>query len=182
MVNRCHWVNLNNPLYVSYHDNEWGSVSHNEHYLIEMLLLESMQAGLSWECVLNKRKNYEEAFDNFDIDKIIKYDDNKFNELLNNTGIIRNKLKIKCIINNSKIIKDIINEYSSFDNYIWHFTNNKVVTYKRFLTKSSLSDKVSDDLKKRGMTFVGSVIIFSYLQAVGNINSHEETCDFRDID
>ena len=182
MTNRCRWVNLKNPLYVDYHDNEWGRVCHDEHQLIEMLLLESMQAGLSWECVLNKRKNYEEAFDNFDIDKIVNYDDDKFRELLNNSGIIRNKLKIRCIINNSKIIKKIISEYGSFDSYIWHFTNNKVITYKRVITRSSLSDKISDDLKSRGMTFVGSVIIFSYLQAIGVINSHDENCDFRNID
>ena len=182
MTNRCRWVNLNNPLYVDYHDKEWGRVTHDEHHLIEMFLLESMQAGLSWECVLNKRENYEKAFDNFDIDKIIEYDDNKFRELLNYSCIIRNKLKIRCIINNSKIIKNIISEYGSFDNYIWHFTNNKVITYKRILTRSSLSDKISDDLKSRGMTFVGSVIIFSYLQAIGIINSHDENCDFRNID
>ena len=182
MTNRCRWVNLKNPLYVDYHDNEWGRVCHDEHQLIEMLLLESMQAGLSWECVLNKRESFRKCYDNFNINKIINYDDDKFRELLNDSGIIRNKLKIRCIINNSKIIKEIISEYGSFDSYIWHFTNNKVITYKRVITRSSLSDKISDDLKSRGMTFVGSVIIFSYLQAIGVINSHDENCDFRNID
>ncbi len=179
---RCSWVNEDNPNYIKYHDTSWGIPKHNDHDLIELLILESFQAGLSWECILNKQEAFRKAFDNFDIDKIVNYDDDKFRELLNNSGIIRNKLKIRCIINNSKIIKEIISEYGSFDNYIWHFTNNKVITYKRVITRSSLSDKISDDLKSRGMTFVGSVIIFSYLQAIGVINSHDENCDFRNID
>ena len=176
MTNRCRWVNLKNPLYVDYHDNEWGRVCHDEHQLIEMLLLESMQAGLSWECVLNKRKNYEEAFDNFEIDKIVDYDDNKFRELLNNSGIIRNKLKIVSTINNAKVFIDIQKEWGSFNNYIWHFTKNKQIHYKRFHTHSILSDKVSNDLKKKGMKFVGSTIIYSYLEAIGVLNNHEDKC------
>ena len=124
---RCHWVNLNNKLYIDYHDNEWGRPLHNDHDLIELLILESFQAGLSWECILNKREAFRKAFDNFDIDKIVKYDDNKINSLLNNKDIIRNKLKIKATITNCKIIKEIISEYTSFNNYIWSFTNNKTI-------------------------------------------------------
>ena len=175
-MNRCRWVNLNNDLYISYHDNEWGKPLHNDHDLIELLILESFQAGLSWECILNKRNDFRKAFDNFDIDKIINYDDNKINELLNNKNIIRNKLKIKATIDNCKIIKDIIKEYNSFDNYIWKFTNYKTIKYKKYHTTSSLSDKISRDMRKRGMKFVGSTIIYSYLEAIGILNHHEKYC------
>ena len=175
-MNRCRWVNLNNDLYISYHDNEWGKPLHNDHDLIELLILESFQAGLSWECILNKRNDFRKAFDNFDIDKIINYDDNKINELLNNKNIIRNKLKIKATIDNCKIIKDIIKEYNSFDNYIWKFTNYKTIKYKKYHTTSSLSDKISLDMRKRGMKFVGSTIIYSYLEAIGILNHHEKDC------
>ena len=136
-----------------------------------MLILESFQAGLSWECVLNKRK----AFDNFDIDKICNFDDKKIKELLENPNIIRNKLKINAAINNSKIFKEIQKEYQTFSNYIWHFTDNNIV-YEIDKTSSELSDIISKDLKKRGMKFVGTTIIYSYLQAIGVIYSHEEGC------
>lgn len=175
-MKRCSWVNNNNELYISYHDNEWGKPLHNDHDLIELLILESFQAGLSWECILNKRNSFRIAFDNFDIDKIIKYDDNKINELLNNKDIIRNKLKIKATINNCIIIKNIIKEYNSFDNYIWSFTNNKIIRYKKFHTTSSLSDRISLDMRKRGMKFVGSTIIYSYLEAIGILNHHQKDC------
>ena len=175
-MNRCKWVNLNNDLYISYHDNEWGKPLHNDHDLIELLILESFQAGLSWECILNKRNDFRKAFDNFDIDKIINYDNIKINELLNNKNIIRNKLKIKATINNCKIIKDIIKEYNSFDNYIWKFTNYETIKYKKYHTTSSLSDKISLDMRKRGMKFVGSTIIYSYLEAIGILNHHEKDC------
>ena len=175
-MNRCKWVNLNNDLYISYHDNEWGKPLHNDHDLIELLILESFQAGLSWECILNKRNDFRKAFDNFDIDKIINYDNIKINELLNNKNIIRNKLKIKATINNCKIIKDIIKEYNSFDNYIWKFTNYETINYKKYHTTSSLSDKISLDMRKRGMKFVGSTIIYSYLEAIGILNHHEKDC------
>ena len=126
-MNRCSWVNMNNELYIKYHDGEWGRKSFNDNYLFEMLLLESFQAGLSWECILNKREKFRAAFDNFNIDKIINYDSEKINKLLNNKGIIRNKLKIKAAINNAKIFKEIQKEYGSFSNYIWSFTSNKVI-------------------------------------------------------
>ena len=140
-----------------------------------MLILESFQAGLSWECVLNKREAFRKAFDNFDIDKICNYDDKKIKELLENPNIIRNKLKINATINNSKIFKKIQKEYQTFSNYIWHFTENKII-YEINKTSSELSDTISKDLKKCGMKFVGTTIIYSYLQAIGVIYSHEEGC------
>ncbi len=176
---RCKWVNMDNPLYIKYHDEEWGVASHDDNYLFEMLILESFQAGLSWECILNKRENFRKAFDNFNYNKIVKYDDNKINELMNDKGIIRNRLKIKSTINNAKIFIDIRKEYGSFDKYLWSFTNNKVIKNKDdiFNTTSNLSDRVSKDLYKRGMRFVGSTIIYSYLQAVGIIDDHELKCE-----
>ena len=140
-----------------------------------MLILEIFQAGLSFECILNKRKNFEVEFDNFDIDKIVLYDSEKIEKSLKNAGIIRNRLKINAMINNAKIFKKIQNEYNSFSNYIWGFTNNKTII-ETGKTKSDLSDLVSDDLKKRGMKFVGSTIIYSYLQAIGVIYSHDDGC------
>ena len=125
-MNRCSWVN-DNPLYIKYHDEEWGVTSYDDKYLFEMLLLESFQAGLSWECILNKRENFRDAFDNFDYNKISNYDENKINELINNKGIIRNKLKINAAINNSKIFIKIQKEYGTFSKYIWSFTNNKII-------------------------------------------------------
>ena len=174
-VKRCKWCNLKNPVYVKYHDEEWGRLNLDEKYLFEMLILESFQAGLSWECVLNKRKYFEEAYNNFNIDKICKYDDKKIKELLSNEKLIRNKLKINASINNSKIFKKIQNEYGSFYNYLKTFTNDTIV-YEINKTTSPLSDSISKDLKRRGMKFVGSTIIYSYLQAIGVIYSHDEEC------
>ena len=174
-MQRCKWCNLNNPLYVKYHDEEWGEPTYDDKMLFELLILESFQAGLSWECILNKRENFKKAYDNFDINKIINYDEPKINELKQNPSIIRNKLKIKASINNAKIFKQIKIEYGSFSKYIWGFTNNQII-YETDKTSSELSDKISKDLKKRGMTFVGTTIIYAYLQAIGIINSHEEGC------
>ena len=172
---RCKWCNLKNPLYVKYHDNEWCVQNFDDKYLFEMLILESFQAGLSWECILNKRENFKEAYDNFDLEKVCLYDDEKIDELLKNKGIIRNKLKIKASINNAKIFKSIKEEYGSFYNYLYTFTNGKII-YEIGKTTNHLSDKISKDLKKRGMKFVGSTIIYSYLQAIGIIYSHDEEC------
>ena len=126
-MKRCKWCNLNNPKYIEYHDKEWGKANHNDKYLYEMLILECFQAGLSWECILNKRDNFRNAYDNFDINKVSLYDENKINELLNNKNIIRNKLKIKASINNTIIFKTIVNQYGSFYNYLKMFTNNKII-------------------------------------------------------
>lgn len=172
---RCKWVNLNNPLYVAYHDTEWGNPVFDDHCLFEMLILESFQAGLSWECVLNKRKDFKIAFDNFELNKVINYDDNKIAELLSNEKIIRNRLKIKAAISNAKIFKEIQKETKSFSNYLWHWTDYKII-HETGKTSSALSDAISKDLQKRGMKFVGTTIIYSYLQAVGVINSHEKDC------
>ena len=174
-MNRCKWAMNVNEIYTKYHDEEWGESIHNDQKLYEMLILESFQAGLSWSCILNKRDNFKKAFDNFDINKIINYDEIKIQELQKNEGIIRNKLKIKATINNSKIFKTIQKEYGSFDKYIWGFTNNQIM-YEFDKVSSELSDTISRDLKKRGMTFVGTIIIYSYLQAIGIINSHETQC------
>lgn len=179
---RCKWVNERNKLYVNYHDKEWGIPSYEDKYLFEMLLLESFQAGLSWECILNKRENFKKSFDNFDYKKISKYDINKVNELMNNKSIIRNRLKINAAINNAKVFMKIQKEYKSFSSYIWHFTNNKIIKNidDVFMPTSDLSDEISRDLQKRGMKFVGSTIIYSYLQAIGIINDHELKCDYYD--
>ena len=172
---RCRWCNMKNPLYVDYHDNEWGKLNFDEHYLYEMLILESFQAGLSWECVLNKRESFRAAYDGFDIEKVSNYGDEKIGELLNNKAIIRNRLKINASINNSKIFKEISKEYGSFYNYLKQFTGEDII-YESDKVTSEISDAISVDLKKRGMKFVGSTIIYSYLQAIGIINSHEESC------
>ena len=174
-MKRCKWCNLNNPLYIEYHDKEWGIPNFGDKYLFEMLLLESFQAGLSWECILNKRKYFKKAYENFDIDKIINFDERKIKELLSNDKIIRNKLKINASINNAKIFKNIQNEYGSFYKYLLTFTKNKILKETN-KTTNDLSDSISKDLIKRGMKFVGSTIIYSYLQATGFIYSHEKEC------
>ncbi len=174
-LERCKWVNLKNEIYVKYHDEQWGEPIYDDKKLFEMLVLEAFQAGLSWECILNKRESFRKAFDNFDLEKICKYDNNKEAELLQNSSIIRNKLKIKATINNAKIFKEIQKEYKTFSNYIWKFTKNQII-YENDKTSSKLSDTISNDLRKRGMKFVGTTIIYSYLQSIGIINSHEDNC------
>jgi len=174
-MNRCKWCNLENSKYVDYHDSEWGILNLDENYLFEMLVLESFQAGLSWECILNKRNAFAQAFDNFDIDKIINYDEVKINSLLNNKDIVRNKLKINATINNALIFKTIEKEKGSFKNYILKYFKEYPI-YEVGKTTSVISDNISNDLKLRGMKFVGSTIIYSYLQAIGLINSHENDC------
>ena len=161
-MKRCKWCNLNNSLYIEYHDKEWGIPNFDDKYLFEMLLLESFQAGLSWECILNKRKYFKKAYENFDIDKIINFDERKIKELLSNDKIIRNKLKINASINNAKIFKKIQNEYGTFYNYLKTFTND-VIIYEIGKATNQLSDDLSKDLQKRGMKFVGSNHIFRNL-------------------
>lgn len=172
---RCRWANPKNERYLHYHDKEWGVPVHDDHLLFEMLILESFQAGLSWECVLNKREAFREAFDYFDLDMVCGYDEEKLKALAQNPGIIRNRLKISASVKNARIFRQIKEEYGSFDAYLWHWTNGNVV-YEWEQSTSPLSDAISADLKRRGMTFVGSIIIYSYLQAVGVINSHEPGC------
>ena len=176
-MKRCAYVNLKNPLYVEYHDKEWGIAKHDDHILFELLILEGFQVGLSWECILNKRDNFRRAFDNFDVDKIANYDDTKVQELMYDASIVRNRLKIKASINNAKVFKDIQLEFGSFDAYIWGFTNGQVIFEAYDIqTSSFLSDMISKDLKNRGMKFVGTTIIYSYLQAIGIINGHSKEC------
>ena len=175
-MKRCFWCNLKNSLYVKYHDEEWGQPRFDDAYLFEMLILESFQAGLSWECVLNKRENFRKAFDGFDIDKVAAYDEAKMEALRNDTGIIRNKLKIKAAVNNAKIFKAIQAEYGSFLEYLKQFWNGETI-YDCVSTTSELSDAISADLCKRGMKFVGSTIIQSFLQAIGVIDAHDEQCE-----
>ena len=175
MKKRCAWCNLKNQKYVEYHDNEWGVANFDDKYLFEMLILESFQAGLSWECVLNKRDSFRQAYDDFNLEKVCNYDEKKKQELISNAEIIRNKLKVNASVNNAKIFRDIKNEFGTFYNYLKTFTNGETY-YEVGLTSSELSDKISKDLKKRGMKFVGTTIIYSYLQAIGIINSHDKDC------
>ena len=172
---RCPWCNLANPLYVAYHDHEWGVPVHNDRKLFEMLLLECFQAGLSWECVLNKREAFRLAFNDFNPTLIAAYDSSKLEALRSNPGIIRNKLKIAAAVTNAKVFLQIQQEFGSFSNYIWRFTAGKTII-ETGKTSTPLSDAVSSDLRKRGMKFVGTTIIYSYLQAIGVINSHDATC------
>ena len=172
---RCKWCNPKNPLYVAYHDAEWGVPNFDDGYLYEMLILESFQAGLSWECVLNKREAFRLAYDNFDIENVIAYDALKIDELSRNEGIIRNRRKIVASIENSKIFRSIVSEYGSFADYLRSFTGG-VTLFETDQTTNALSDAISKDLKRRGMTFVGSVTVYSYLQAIGVIQSHDKNC------
>jgi DNA-3-methyladenine glycosylase I len=172
---RCRWCNLNNPVYIAYLDSEWGKPEHDDRKLYELLVLESFQAGLSWEIILNKRENFQQAFDGFDPYLIRTYDDCKIQSLLANSGIIRNRRKIEAAVKNAHIFLEIQKEWGSFDTYIWHFTNGKTI-FELGLTFSLLSDLISADLKKRGMKFVGTTVIYSYLQAIGVIYSHDHTC------
>lgn len=177
-MKRCFWVDEKSEIYTKYHDEEWGVPKHDDHELFELLILESFQAGLSWITVLKKRENFRKAFDNFEVQKVANYNEEKIAELLTNTGIIRSKNKILSAINNAKIFMEMQKEFGSFSNYIWSFTDNKVIknTTGKIITSSPLSDKISKDLKKRGMKYVGTVIIYSYLQAIGVIDDHDKDC------
>ncbi len=177
---RCPWCGKD-PTYVKYHDEEWGVPVHDDRKHFEFLVLESAQAGLSWLTVLRKRENYRKAMDGFDAVKIAQYDDKKLEELLQNSGIVRNRLKIKATISNAQKFLDVVKEFGSFDTYIWSFTHNKTI-YNQFKvlselpSKTELSDRISDDLKKRGFKFIGSTIIYAHLQAIGVVNDHLTNC------
>ena len=181
-VVRCGWANKDSER--EYHDNEWGVPSHDDSYMFEMLILEGFQAGLSWITILNKRENFRKAFDNFDYNKIKDYKQGKIDELLKNDGIVKNKLKVNSTVENAKAFIKVQEEFGSFDKYIWGFVNNKQIVNKwkdmeELPAKTELSDKISKDMKKRGFKFVGSTIIYSYLQAVGIIDDHIVTCSFK---
>ena len=176
ITRRCRWCNAANPRYTAYHDHEWAVPCHDDRMLFELLILEGFQAGLSWECVLNKREAFRAAFDQFDWEKIAAYDDAKVAELLGNPGIIRNRLKVRAAIGNAAVFAEIRREFGSFDAYLARFTGKEVLI-EHDKTTNSWSDRISRDLRKRGMRFVGSTIIYAYLQAIGAINSHEPGCD-----
>ena len=168
-------------MYCIYHDEEWGIPVHDDHKLFEMLILEGAQAGLAWETVLKKRNNYRKVFDDFNPNKVAKYSEKKLSELLQNKGIIRNRLKLASAIKNAQIFLNIQAEFGSFDKYFWKYTNgvpikNKFKRLSEIPTKTYLSDKISTDLKKRGMNFVGPTIIYAFMQAVGMVNDHEVCC------
>ena len=177
---RCDW-STKDPLYIEYHDSEWGVPVYEDDKLFEFLILETFQAGLSWITVLRKRENFREAFDNFDYKKIVNYDEDKFEELINNVGIIRNKLKIRATISNAQAFMDIQKEFGSFSKYIWGFVNHKPINNKwksmgEIPATTELSDKLSKDLKERGFKFVGSTVIYAHMQATGMVNDHITNC------
>lgn len=172
---RCSWVEGKEDIYVKYHDEEWGVPKYDDDILFEMLVLESFQAGLSWITILKKREAFRKAFDNFDMEKIINYDEDKINELLENKDIIRNKGKINATVSNAKVFMEIQKEYGSFSDYIWGFTDGEIIKAE-YKTNSELSDKIAKDLKKKGMKYVGTTIIYSYLESIGIIDNHTEEC------
>jgi DNA-3-methyladenine glycosylase I len=179
-VSRCAWSG-NDLLYQKYHDEEWGVPVHDDRKLFEMLILEGAQAGLSWVTILRKRENYRKAFNNFDAKKIAKYDSEKIKQLLQDGGIIRNRLKIAATIQNAKCFLSIQKEFGSFDKYIWQFVNGKPIINNRKSLKeipamTNESDTMSKDLKKRGFKFVGSTICYAFMQAVGMVNDHTTDC------
>jgi len=177
MIKRCAWART--PLSIAYHDAEWGVPLHDDTRLFEFLVLEGAQAGLSWETILNKRDNYRAAFDGFNPTKIAKYNERKIESLMNDAGIIRNRLKINAAITNARNFLDVNREFGSFDAYVWRFVNGKPLRRKRgqpVPAKTELSDALSKDLSKRGFKFVGSTICYAFMQAVGMVNDHDPSC------
>lgn len=178
---RCAWLNLTNPLYVEYHDKEWGVPIHDDIKLFEMLILEGAQAGLSWETVLNKRYHYQKVFLGFDPKKVARFSSRKIEALLLDPGIVRNRLKVESAVQNAKAFLAIQEEFGSFDYYIWQYVNfkpqeNHFKSLAEYPKNTTLSDRISKDLKKRGFKFVGSTIIYAYLQAIGILNEHTSDC------
>jgi DNA-3-methyladenine glycosylase I len=179
-MRKCEWVGKD-PLMIKYHDEEWGIPTHNDRSLFELLILEGMQAGLSWSTVLNKRVNFKRAFDNFDYEKIALYDDEKIQTLLQDEGIIRNRLKIQSVITNAKEFIKVKEEFGTFDKFIWSFVDGKPINnafehINEIPVNSAVSDTISKAMKKRGFKFIGTTIIYSYLQAIGIVNDHLTYC------
>jgi DNA-3-methyladenine glycosylase I len=179
-MHRCPWCGTD-PLYVKYHDEEWGVPVHDEWTHFEFLVLEAFQAGLSWSTILRKRENFRAAFDNFDPQKVARYDEQKVAELLQNAGIIRNRLKIEAAINNANRFLEVQQEFGSFDNYIWKFVNGKPIVNSwkslgQLPAKTELAEAISKDLKQRGFKFVGPTIIYAHIQAIGMVNDHLTGC------
>jgi DNA-3-methyladenine glycosylase I len=178
---RCGWAKPSNELYIDYHDQEWGVPVHDDQTLFEFLILESFQAGLSWEIVLKKRQNFREAFAEFSVEKVSKFGENEIQSLLTNKGIIRNKLKIHSAVNNAARFIEIQEEFGSFDNYIWRFVDGKPIVNKWQITdqlpaNTELSDKLAKDLKQRGFKFMGSTVCYAHMQATGMVNDHLVSC------
>ena len=175
---RCHWADPNSELYLAYHDREWGVPEHDDRNLFEMLILEGFQAGLSWITILKKREAFRQAFDNFDPVLVAEYSPEKLETLMSNPGIVRNRRKIEASVQNAKVFLEVQKEFGSFDRYLWGFTQGQVILNTDDVVRASteLSDRISKDLKRRGMKFVGTVIIYSFLQAVGVVNDHETGC------
>ena len=175
---RCFWVNEQSELYCCYHDEEWGTPIHDDASMYELFLLELFQAGLSWITILKKREAFRAAFDGFDVNKIARYDEEKILSLLQDPGIIRSRNKIEGAICNARAVLEIQREFGSFCNYLWSFSDGKVVLNPNegFRTTSPLSDRITADMKRRGMKYAGSVTIYSFLQAAGIVNDHEQTC------
>ncbi len=177
MTKRCAWART--PLSIAYHDQEWGAPLHDDTRLFEFLVLEGAQAGLSWETILNKRENYRAAFDGFNPVKIAKYSERKVEALMNNAGIIRNRLKINSAITNARAFLDVTREFGSFDAYVWRFVDGKPLRRKRgqlVPARTEISDALSKDLSRRGFKFVGSTICYAFMQAVGLVNDHDHAC------
>jgi DNA-3-methyladenine glycosylase I len=177
MTKRCFWAAT--PLSIAYHDKEWGVPVHDDTRLFELLILEGAQAGLSWETILRKRDNYRAAFDSFNPAKVAKYDERKIAALMNDAGIIRNRLKINAAVTNAKAFLEVKKEFGSFDAYVWRFVDGKPLRRKRgqpIVATTPISDALSKDLLKRGFKFVGSTICYSFMQAVGLVNDHDATC------
>ncbi len=177
-MKRCFWVDEKSEIYVKYHDEEWGNPKFDDRDLFELLILEGFQAGLSWLTVLKKRQAFRVEYENFDVQKVANFDENKIAKMLANKEIIRSEQKIRASILNAKIFMKIQKEFGSFSDYIWGFTGHKVVynTDGKVIVSNELSDKISKDLKKRGMKYVGTVIVYSYLQAIGIVNDHDKEC------
>ncbi|WP_282030371.1 DNA-3-methyladenine glycosylase I [Winogradskyella eximia] len=178
--NRCGWC-VGNDLYEAYHDEEWGVPVYDDATLFEFLILETFQAGLSWITILKKRENFRKAFDNFDYERIAKYNASKVEALLQDTGIVRNKLKVNATITNAQAFMKIQEDFGSFSSYIWNFVNGKPIknslkNHKNAPANTPLSDTISKDLKKRGFKFVGSTVIYAHMQATGMVNDHVESC------
>lgn len=184
---RCQWVPLNKPNYVKYHDKEWGVPVHDDQLMFEFVVLESFQAGLSWEIILNKRDNFRKAFANFDFHKVALFDEAKIQSLLQDKGIVRNKLKVRATINNAQRYLEVIEEFGSFCTYLWGFTDGKPIvnhfkTMDDIPASTPLSDEIAKDLKKRGFKFLGTTVVYAHMQAVGMVNDHTEDCfRFREV-
>lgn len=177
-MKRCQWADPSLELYITYHDNEWGQPEHDDRKLFEMLTLESFQAGLSWLTILKKREAFRRAFDGFQPDVVAQYGPEKVEELMADAGIVRNRRKIEAAIRNAGVYISIQKEFGSFDRYLWAFTGGKVIlnTDDEARAHTELSDRISKDLKRRGMCFVGTTIVYAFLQAVGVVNDHELSC------